>query len=83
MSVSGRNHLPQIIWQDADVAVVHQQNFVARSGQHLRQIADFDICSQNAIAHDQLNREIFGYFACSFRTTSTAGSAGSLTPKIN
>ena len=34
------------------------ENFVARCGQHLRQIADFDIRSKNAIAHDQLDRKV-------------------------
>ena len=29
---------------------------MACRGQHLRQIADFNICSQDAIAHDQLNQ---------------------------
>ena len=31
---------------------------MACRGQHLRQIADFDIRSENAIAHDQLNRKV-------------------------
>src|ERR1700691_4606182 len=40
-----------------DVAVIHQENLIAGGRQHLHQIADFDICSEDAVAHDELNRE--------------------------
>jgi hypothetical protein len=57
-----RDHLAQIIRGNANVAVIYQQDFVARRRQHLRQIADLDIRSQHPIAHDQLNPWL-GYFA--------------------
>ena len=52
-----RDYLAQIIRRNPDIAVVHQQEFVARCRQHLRQIADFDIRSQNALANNQFNRK--------------------------
>ena len=48
-----RDYLLQVARFDADVAVIDEQDFVAGVGEHLRKIADFDICAECAIADDE------------------------------
>ena len=51
-----RDHLAQVLPRDTNVAVIHQEDFVARRGQHLRQVADFDIGPQDPFTHDEFDR---------------------------
>ena len=44
-----RDHPAQVIRRDTDITVIDQQKLVTRRRQHLRQVADFDVRSQNSI----------------------------------
>ena len=81
-SASGAVHSPQVVGLNPDVAVVDENVFVLRLRQHLRQIADFGIGAQ--ILRDRPSGESrsCGNSAFNRSTSSIAGSAGSLTPKI-